>query len=109
MATACRGTSGVAAEAKVDGDDVVQPDAGPTPDLVPQRNEEHPVLGEERRNPADDDAHYVLGAALQASGAAEEGAREKDLARRLSSVYSELDASRTGNSVPRIGMGCPGA
>ena len=54
-----------------------------------------------RRNPADDDAHYVLGAALQASGAADEGAREKDLARRLSSVYSELDARRTANSVPR--------
>jgi tetratricopeptide (TPR) repeat protein len=53
-----------------------------------------------RRNPADDDAHYVLGASLQASGAADEGAREKDLARRLSSVYSELDA-RAGNSVPR--------
>lgn len=54
-----------------------------------------------RRNPADDDAHYVLGAALQASGSIEEGAREKDLARRLSSVYSELDAGRTTNSVPR--------
>ena len=54
-----------------------------------------------RRNPADDDAHYVLGAALQASGAADEGAREKDLARRLSSVYSDLDARRTANSVPR--------
>jgi tetratricopeptide (TPR) repeat protein len=54
-----------------------------------------------RRNPADDDAHYVLGAALQASGAAEESAREKDLARRLSSVYSDLDARRTANSVPR--------
>jgi len=54
-----------------------------------------------RRNPADDDAHYVLGAALQASASAEEGAREKDLARRLSSVYSSLDAKRTANSVPR--------
>ena len=54
-----------------------------------------------RRNPADDDAHYVLGAALQASGATDEGAREKDLARRLSSVYSDLDARRTANSVPR--------
>ncbi|HWN84931.1 MAG TPA: tetratricopeptide repeat protein [Vicinamibacterales bacterium] len=54
-----------------------------------------------RRSPADDDAHYVLGAALQASGAADEGAREKDLARRLSSVYSELDAKRNANSVPR--------
>jgi len=54
-----------------------------------------------RRNTADGDAHYVLGAALQASGAADEGAREKDLARRLSSVYSELDARRAANSVPR--------
>ena len=54
-----------------------------------------------RRSPADDDAHYVLGASLQAAGSAEEGAREKDLARRLSSVYSELDAKRTANSVPR--------
>jgi tetratricopeptide (TPR) repeat protein len=55
-----------------------------------------------RRNPADDDAHYVLGAALQASGSVEEGAREKDLARRLSSDYSELDAARrNANSVPR--------
>jgi len=54
-----------------------------------------------RRSPADEDAHYVLGAALQAAGAVDEGAREKDLARRLSSVYSGLDARRTGNSVPR--------
>jgi tetratricopeptide (TPR) repeat protein len=54
-----------------------------------------------RRDPADDDAHYVLGAALQASGAADEGAREKDLARRLSAAYSELDAKRAANSVPR--------
>jgi tetratricopeptide (TPR) repeat protein len=54
-----------------------------------------------RRSPADEDAHYVLGAALQASGSTDEGAREKDLARRLSSVYSELDAKRTANSVPR--------
>jgi len=54
-----------------------------------------------RRDPADDDAHYVLGAALQASGAAEEGAREKDLAGRLSSTYSELEARRNANSVPR--------
>jgi tetratricopeptide (TPR) repeat protein len=54
-----------------------------------------------RRDPADGDAHYVLGAALQASGAADESAREKDLARRLSSVYSDLDARRRANSVPR--------
>ena len=38
---------------------------------------------------------------LQASGATDEGAREKDLARRLSSTYSDLDARRTANSVPR--------
>jgi len=54
-----------------------------------------------RRSPADEDAHYVLGAALQAAGSADEGAREKDLARRLSSTYSDLDARRTANSVPR--------
>jgi tetratricopeptide (TPR) repeat protein len=54
-----------------------------------------------RRNPADDEAHYVLGAALQASGAALEAAREKDLARRLSSAYSELEARQGTSSVPR--------
>ena len=54
-----------------------------------------------RRNAADGDAHYVLGAALQASGATVEGVREKDLAGRLSSAYSELDARRSTNSVPR--------
>lgn len=54
-----------------------------------------------RRSPADDDAHYVLGASLQAAGSVEEGGREKELARRLSSVYHELDAKRSANSVPR--------
>ncbi len=54
-----------------------------------------------RRNPADDEAHYVLGAALQASGAASEAAREKDLARRLSSAYGELEARQGTSSVPR--------
>jgi tetratricopeptide (TPR) repeat protein len=57
-----------------------------------------------RRSPADEDAHYVLGAALQAAGSADEGAREKDLARRLSSVYQrsrcaphgQLGTARTG-------------
>jgi tetratricopeptide (TPR) repeat protein len=52
-----------------------------------------------RRNPADGDAHYVLGAVLQASGAPAEGARERDLARRLSAAYS--DTRRSANSVPR--------
>ncbi|MDQ3350096.1 MAG: tetratricopeptide repeat protein, partial [Acidobacteriota bacterium] len=44
-----------------------------------------------RRNPADADAHYVLAAALQASGSATEAAREQELARQLSSRYEALD------------------
>ncbi len=44
-----------------------------------------------RRNPADVDAHYVLAVALQASGNTVEATRERDLARRLSSRYEELD------------------
>jgi tetratricopeptide (TPR) repeat protein len=55
-----------------------------------------------RRNPADDAAHYVLGVALQASGSATEGAREKELAKRLSSDYAEWDAKQDNrNDVPR--------
>ena len=55
-----------------------------------------------RRNPADDAAHYVLGVALQASGHLAEAAREKELARRLSSTYAEWDAKQSGsNAVPR--------
>lgn len=44
-----------------------------------------------RRNPADDAAHWVLGVALQASANAAEGQREKELAKRLSSIYAEWD------------------
>jgi tetratricopeptide (TPR) repeat protein len=55
-----------------------------------------------RRNPADDAAHYVLGVALQASGSVTEAAREKELARRLSSDYAEWDVKQGGrNEVPR--------
>ena len=55
-----------------------------------------------RRNPADDEAHYVLGVVLQASGNAAEAAREKELARRLSSTYAEWEAKQPGaNTVPR--------
>jgi tetratricopeptide (TPR) repeat protein len=54
-----------------------------------------------RRNPVDDGAHYVLGVALQASGNAAEGQREKDLAKRLSSTYAEWEAKQPGaNAVP---------
>jgi tetratricopeptide (TPR) repeat protein len=42
-----------------------------------------------RRNPADGDAHYVLGTALLAAGSQTEAAREKELARQLSSKYEE--------------------
>lgn len=40
-----------------------------------------------RRSPADADAHFVLAAALAASGNATEATRERELARRLSSAY----------------------
>ena len=55
-----------------------------------------------RRNPADDEAHYALGVALQAAGNASEAAREKELARQLSSTYAELEAKQPGaNTLPR--------
>ncbi len=55
-----------------------------------------------RRNPADDAAHYVLGVALQTSGSTAEAAREKELARRLSSKYADWESKQGGgNTVPR--------
>ncbi len=55
-----------------------------------------------RRNPADDAAHYVLGVALQSSGSTAEAAREKELARQLSSTFSEWEAKQAAtNTVPR--------
>jgi Flp pilus assembly protein TadD len=53
-----------------------------------------------RRNAADEQAHYILGVALQATGSTAEGAREKELAKRLSSVF--LDWERQPSApVPR--------
>jgi len=52
-----------------------------------------------RRNAADEQAHYILGVALQATGSAGEGAREKELARRLSSTFSDWEKQAT--PVPR--------
>ena len=49
-----------------------------------------------RRNPADDAAHWVLGVALQASANAAEGQRERDLAKRLSSKYTEWEKKQPG-------------
>jgi Tfp pilus assembly protein PilF len=53
-----------------------------------------------RRNPADADAHYVLAAALQASGSTVEAAREKELARQLSSRYEELERRAAADRLP---------
>jgi len=52
-----------------------------------------------RRNPADADAHFVLGAALAAGGDAAESTRERDLARRLSSAYEP--GKRGAETVPK--------
>jgi tetratricopeptide (TPR) repeat protein len=55
-----------------------------------------------RRDPSDDAAHYVLGVALQSSGNTAEAAREKELARQLSSATAEWEAKQVGvNAVPR--------
>ena len=54
-----------------------------------------------RRNPADGDAHFVLGAALAASGSAAEAAREKELAKRLSSTYVEWEKRPAADAVPK--------
>ena len=53
-----------------------------------------------RRNPTDDEAHYALGVALQASGSDAEGAREKELARQLSSVWVEREKKSSGSTLP---------
>ena len=55
-----------------------------------------------RRDPADADAHLVLGVALASSGAAVEGERERELSRQLSSKYAEWQRRRSpGDEVPR--------
>jgi len=54
-----------------------------------------------RRNPADGDAHFVLAAALGAVGNTGESARERELARRLSSTYDEMARRPGGDAVPK--------
>jgi tetratricopeptide (TPR) repeat protein/TolB-like protein len=54
-----------------------------------------------RRDPTDGDAHYVLGAALTATGNAAEATREKELARRLSSTYAEWEKRPGVDAVPK--------
>ena len=53
-----------------------------------------------RREPGDSDAHFVLGAALQATGAPTEAARERELARRLSAAYEEQGRTAQADTVP---------
>jgi tetratricopeptide (TPR) repeat protein len=47
-----------------------------------------------RRNPADDEAHYLLGVALQTAGSAAEAAREKELATQLGANAAQADLER---------------
>jgi tetratricopeptide (TPR) repeat protein len=55
-----------------------------------------------RRDPADGEAHAVLAAALQTTGAAAEAARERELATQLSSTYAEWAKKPTGpEPIPR--------
>jgi tetratricopeptide (TPR) repeat protein len=56
-----------------------------------------------RRDAADGDAHFVLGAALSAGGNVVEANREKELGRRLSSTYEEWE-KRLGPDVVPMGL-----
>jgi Tfp pilus assembly protein PilF/TolB-like protein len=66
-----------------------------------------------RRDVTDADAHYLLARALQATGSGVEAARERDLARQLSSRYE--GAERNPREVPpglerlRMDLDAPGA
>lgn len=56
-----------------------------------------------RRDATDAEAHFVLSAALQQTGAAAEAARERDLARSLSSRFAQWEtrAAAGGDLIPR--------
>jgi tetratricopeptide (TPR) repeat protein len=54
-----------------------------------------------RRNPADGQAHFIMGTALASGGSSTEAAREKELARRLSSVYAQWEKRPAGEPVPK--------
>ena len=58
-----------------------------------------------RRNPADGEAHAVLAAALQATGATAEAARERELATQLSSTYAEWAKKPAGPGAEPIPRG----
>lgn len=56
-----------------------------------------------RRDPTDGEAHFVMSAALQQSGATAEAGRERELARQLSSRYAQWEARAAtgGELIPR--------
>lgn len=53
-----------------------------------------------RRDATDADAHFVLAAALQATGSGVEAARERDIAGQLSARYEALEGQAGGGKVP---------
>jgi Tfp pilus assembly protein PilF len=53
-----------------------------------------------RRDTTDAEAHYVLSTALQGTGSAVEAAREKELARQLSSQLAELENRAASEKLP---------
>jgi tetratricopeptide (TPR) repeat protein len=57
-----------------------------------------------RRDPADGDAHFVLAAALSSLGRTAEASRERELARRLSSTYEQLEKRPAGGDIVPRGM-----
>lgn len=54
-----------------------------------------------RRSPADGEAHAVLSAALQSTGAIAEASRERELATQLSSTYAEWTKKAAGQPIPQ--------
>jgi tetratricopeptide (TPR) repeat protein/TolB-like protein len=54
-----------------------------------------------RRDPTDGSAHYLLGVALNAADNLAEATREKELARRLSSTYTEWAKRPASDPVPK--------
>jgi Tfp pilus assembly protein PilF len=57
-----------------------------------------------RRDPTDADAHYVLAAALQATGSEVEAARERLLAGQLNSRYENLERTATDRTAVLAGL-----
>ena len=54
-----------------------------------------------RRNPADGEAHFILGTALGAGGQHDRGLARADLARRLSSMYEAMGEAAGADAVPK--------